>query len=138
MAVGGTTALLCVITCGFLFNHLLLPAEAIVALFMVAQSGRNIAATTLSARVPKERERARYQSLLSAVQHVASAIGAFLGTLVLVELPGTQQIQGIPRLAALSMLLASSQPVLVLLIQRTLDDRDRKKAAARVSPEGPR
>lgn len=134
MAVGGTAALLAVIGCGFLFNRLLLPPEAIVALFMVAQSGRNIAATTLSARVPKERERARYQSLLSAVQHIASALGAFLGTLVLVEVPGTQSIQGMPRLAALSMLLVSSQPVLVWLIQRTLDERDSKRAASNAKP----
>jgi len=129
LSLFGTCALLAVMASGFLFDRLLLPAEAVVALFMVAQSGRNIAATTLSARVPKERERARYQSLLSAVQHIASAVGAILGTLVLVEVPMTHRLLGIPRLAALSMLMASTQPILVWLIQGALDERDRRKAA---------
>ena len=129
LSLFGTGALLAVMASGFLFDRLLLPAEAVVALFMVAQSGRNIAATTLSARVPKERERARYQSLLSAVQHIASAVGAILGTLVLVEVPMTHRLLGIPRLAALSMLMASTQPILVWLIQGALDERDRRKAA---------
>ncbi|HNN92659.1 MAG TPA: MFS transporter [Pseudomonadota bacterium] len=129
LSLFGTGALLAVMASGFLFDRLLLPAEAVVALFMVAQSGRNIAATTLSARVPKERERARYQSLLSAVQHIASAVGAILGTLVLVEVPMTHRLLGIPRLAALSMLMASTQPILVWLIQGALDERDRRRAA---------
>jgi predicted MFS family arabinose efflux permease len=135
LSLFGTAALLAVMTCGFLFNRLLLPAEAIVALFMVAQSGRNIAATTLSARVPKERERARYQSLLSAVQHIASALGAVLGTLVLIEIPTTHQIVGIPRLVVLAMLMASTQPILVWSIQRELDERDRRKKAGIKNPD---
>ena len=95
----------------------LLPAEAVVALFMVAQSGRNIAATTLSARVPKERERARYQSLPSAVQHIAStAVGAILGTLVLVEVPMTHRLLGIPPGGAVDA-YGEYAPILVWLIQ---------------------
>lgn len=131
LSIFSTAALVCVIAAGFLWDRLLLPAEAIVALFMVAQSGRNIAATTLSARVPRESERARYQSMLSAVQHIASAIGAIVGALLLVEEAGTHHLRGIPRLAFFSVLLALTQPLLVIQIKRTLDARDAAKKAAR-------
>ena len=117
---------------GYLFGYMLLPAEVIMATFMISQSVRNISATTLSSKVPEDHERARYQSALSAVQHIASASGAFIGALVLTERPD-HSLSGIPRLAAMAMLLALLHPILLAAIERQLRKRDAARAAATAS-----
>lgn len=128
VATGGTLVYVSVLALGYLFGRMLLPAEIIMAAFMVSQSARNISATTLSSRVPREDERARYQSMLSAVQHIAAASGSFFGALMLTELPD-HSLVGMTQLTLLAMLLGMLHPVIMLLIDRTLRQRDAAKAA---------
>ena len=51
--------------------------------FMMAMAARNVPYNTLTTRVPGPTERARFQSIQSAVQHGASAIAAGAGPLLL-------------------------------------------------------
>jgi predicted MFS family arabinose efflux permease len=129
IATVGTSLYIVNLAVGYLFGHMLLPAEIVMAVFMVSQSARNIAATTLSSKVPLEHERARYQSALSAVQHIASAAGAFIGALVLTELPD-HSLSGITRLTAFAMVLSAMHPILLTLIDRQLRRRDAQKLAS--------
>lgn len=131
VAMGGTLIYVLTLTLGYLFGRLLLPATVIMAAFMVSQSARNISATTLSSRVPGDDERARYQSMLSAVQHIAAAGGSFFGALMLTELPDGS-LAGMTRLTMLAMLLALLHPLLLTLIDQTLRRRDAAKLAAPV------
>lgn len=124
IAAIGTTFYVANLAGGYLFGVMLLPPEIFMAIFMMSQSIRNIAATTLSSRVPYEYERARYQSMLSAVQHIASACGAFFGAFVLTERPD-HSLSGITRLTVLAMILATFHPVVLELIDRKLRRRAR-------------
>lgn len=80
----------------------LLPVMAIFVGFMFVSSFRNVAYNTLTTKVPRPDERARFSSLQSAVQHLGSALGAFFTTTMLVDLPdGT--LGGFPRLATIAL-----------------------------------
>jgi predicted MFS family arabinose efflux permease len=63
------------------------PVMAIFVLFMLAMAFRNVAYNTLTSKVPRPPERARFGSLQSSVQHLAAAIGAFAAAQFLTELP---------------------------------------------------
>lgn len=129
IATVGTAFYIANLAVGYLFGRMLLPAEIVMAIFMVSQSTRNIAATTLSSKVPFDHERARYQSALSAVQHMASAAGAFIGALVLTELPD-HSLSGITRLTVVAMLLSAMHPILLTMIDRQLRRRDAQQQSA--------
>ncbi len=62
-----------------------MPVTVIFILFMTGSSARNVAFSTLTSLVPRPHERARFMSVQSAVQHLASAAGAFLSARVLTE-----------------------------------------------------
>lgn len=63
------------------------PVVALFTVFMSGQALRNVAFRTLTSKVPAAHERARFMSIDSAVQHLASAAAAFLSARILVELP---------------------------------------------------
>jgi predicted MFS family arabinose efflux permease len=63
------------------------PVMLIFVLFMLAMAFRNVAYNTLTSKVPRPDERARFSSIQSSVQHLASALGAFASTQFLSELP---------------------------------------------------
>lgn len=89
---------------GFIREPLAVPVMAIFIGFMLGNSFRNVAYNTLTSKVPLPDERARFSSVQSAVQHLASAIGAFVGSEMLTELPDAS-LAGIPRVAGLSIVL---------------------------------
>lgn len=89
------------------------------ALLMLANSLRWISISTLTSKVPPPRWRARYMSLLSAAQHLASSLGAFCSTQFLVSGEGGK-LEGIPRLATVSMLISLMIPPLALKLQRIM------------------
>jgi hypothetical protein len=79
--------------------------------FMLSNSLRGVPLNVLTSKVPAPAERARFMSIQSAVQHLASSIGAFLSAYLLHELPGGA-LQGMPTVALFSMGLAALFPVL--------------------------
>ncbi len=106
-----------VLVVGFLPEHNLVPIAVVFVGFLVSSSSRNVCVTATCSRVAAPSERARYQSLQSAVQHMAAAIGAGLGSVFLHEL-ASGRLVGVNRLTTLSILLTLLLPILLHRIYR--------------------
>src|SRR5262249_46389683 len=92
------------------------PVMAVFVSFMLSNSFRGVPHSTLTSRVPSARERARFMSIQSAVQHFAAAFGAFLSARMLRELPGGG-LEGLPAVGVLSMVLAVTFPLLAWVVE---------------------
>jgi len=123
VAAGGTAVFVGVMLAAFAFPPPWLPVLAIFPCFMIGNSLRNVSTSTLSSRVPSPAERARFMSAQSAVQHLASAVGAGLSTQLLVVEPGGG-LGGVRTLAFVSIAVALALPVLVLAVSRALSRRE--------------
>lgn len=108
---------------GFLTYPPLLSPLVIFVGFMLANSLRNVAATSLSSRVPRADERARFMSGQAAVQHFSAAIGAVLSSLLLSELPDGS-LGGMSSVAALALLTTLALPWIALLLARNVRRRE--------------
>jgi predicted MFS family arabinose efflux permease len=93
--------------------------------FMAAMAFRNVSTSTLSSKVPGPAERASYMSIQSAVQHLASALGAMLSTQLLRELPN-KRLEGIPRVAGVSIALTLLAPLVLLMVERRVSRPEAK------------
>jgi predicted MFS family arabinose efflux permease len=123
VATGGTALFVTVLALGVAWPPPWLPVLFLFAGFMTANSLRNVSASTLSTRVPGPAGRARFLSAQSAVQHLASAIGATLSTRILtVEADG--RLAGMPALAGLSAAVATLLPFLLSRVAARLRARD--------------
>ena len=96
-----------------------LPAMLIFATFSVSTAVRNVALNTLSSRVPFPHERARFMSLQSAMQHLAAAFGASLGSALLVE-RADGQLGGMPLVASIAIVFGLCLPLLLIRVERLL------------------
>jgi predicted MFS family arabinose efflux permease len=119
VATGGTALFLAVLALGLAWPPRWLPVIFLFAAFMTANALRNVSATTLSSRVPGPSERARFLSTQSAVQHLASALGATLSTRVLTVEPDGR-LAGMPALAGLSAAVATLLPSLLFRVAARL------------------
>ncbi len=122
----GSIALGVVLWVGFVRYVPGLPVVALFMAFMLAMAFRNVGYNTLTSKVPNPDERARFMSIQSAVQHFASAAGAFVSARLLWELPGGG-LGGMPRVALVSIGLTGLLPFLVAAVER----RVRARAIAR-------
>jgi predicted MFS family arabinose efflux permease len=93
--------------------------EALYIVFMVAMSFRNVSMNTLSSKVPEPQERAGFMSVQSAVQHLTSALAAFLSSEILYVLPNGK-LEGIEYVAWICIALSLFLPFLMLLLERRL------------------
>jgi predicted MFS family arabinose efflux permease len=84
--------------------------------FMLSNSLRGVPHNTLTSRVPTARERARFMSIQSAVQHFASALGAMMSARILRELPGGA-LEGMPTVSVVSIFLAAVFPLLAWAVE---------------------
>ena len=116
VAAGATALFLAVLGLAFLPERPLLPVVLLFVGFMVGNSSRNVSTSTLATQVPAPDERARFLSIQSGVQHLASALGATVSTQLLTEEPSGRLV-GIPRVAAFSMVLSLALPVLLRLVE---------------------
>jgi len=127
----GTAGTLGVVACtAVLFLHYprWLPVPVLFMGFMLAMGVRNVAYHTLTSRVPELAVRARFMSLQSAVQHLASAAGAFLGSQLLTDLPdGT--LGGVGRVAWVSIALTLGVSPLLFAVERRVRVREAERAA---------
>jgi predicted MFS family arabinose efflux permease len=76
-----------IIYLGFFCAPPLLPVMLIFMGFMLGMAFRGVALNTLTTKVPRPEERARFGSIQSSVQHLASALGAFASAQLLSEQP---------------------------------------------------
>jgi predicted MFS family arabinose efflux permease len=125
-------------------NQIGLPVPLFFVWFMIAMATRNVPYNTLTTRVPGPTERARFQSIQSAVQHGASALAAGLGPLVLTlrerepwptDMPGElpRTLVGMEKVALISLGLTLSIPFLL----RWVESRVPPKAAQVLLPRQP-
>jgi len=129
MSAIGTLFFVAILLVAFVFEWHSLPVVVLFVVFMSAMGIRNVSMSTLSTRVPAPFERARFMSIQSAVQHLSSAFGAFVSSLVLIERPD-HGLSGMPKIASVSVLLALLLPVLLLQCERRVKARDATAAAA--------
>jgi predicted MFS family arabinose efflux permease len=128
VGAAGTAVFVAVLLGAFAFPPPWLPVLLIFPCFMIGNSLRNVSSSTLSSRVPAPAERARFMSTQSAVQHLASALGAVLSTQLLTEEPdGT--LGGVRTLAFFSIAVALALPVFLLLVDSALVRRDGRPGA---------
>ena len=103
-------------------GHPQIPVLPWFAAFMLANSLRWISISTLTSKVPLPHQRGRYMSVLSAIQHLSSSMGAILSTRLLHNSPdGT--LDGMPRLALTSIGLGLLVLPLVYAVERRLPRR---------------
>lgn len=115
----GTVALLGIIGFAFLPPTPWIPVIGLFAGFMLANSTRLVGLSSLTTRVPSPRDRARFMSLQSAVQHISTSAGAAGSTWLLTEGPGGR-LEGMPRLAMIALALSAALPILVARLARRL------------------
>jgi len=120
--VGTTGSLLMLLAIWLIFIDVPInpPVLLLFLFFLFALSVRNVAYSTLTSKVPKPAERARFMSFQSAVQHLASAAGAIVSSFVLAQGSGGRLLH-MPRLGALSLLLVATFPVWLWLVERAVD-----------------
>lgn len=112
-----------VVYAGFARVPPVFPVLLLFVLFMLGMSFRNVAYNTLTSKVPQADERARFSSIQSSVQHLASALGAFASARLLTELPG-HELVGVDTTAYVSIALgACAVPLLWIVEHRVLAPR---------------
>ncbi len=127
VATFGTVFVSTVIFLGFARVPPAFPVMAIFVGYMLAMAMRNVSYNTLTSKVPGPDERARFGSIQSSVQHLASAIGAFASAQFLTELPD-HKLVGVNSTAYVSIALS------VCLIPMFWVVEHRVRRAARVTP----
>ena len=124
-AMMGTLVLLCVQYFWFVNYPAGAPMIAFFMGFMLAMGLRNVSYNTLTSKVPSPRQRARFMSIQSSVQHFAAATGAFVSARMLRELPD-HSLAGVPRVAMVAIGLSACVPILIYLVERAVAQRTPK------------
>jgi predicted MFS family arabinose efflux permease len=101
----------------------------IFPLLMLSASLRGVPMQTLATRVPAPAERARFMSAQSAVQHLASAAGAFAASAALSDLPDGR-LGGMTEVALAAIGLALFVPFVSGMVERGVIARERVRAAS--------
>lgn len=120
-----STVLFCLVIYFGMISALPFSAFALFIGFMVANTARNVAGQTLSTQVPLARERAGFMSIQNTITHGCCAIGAFIGSIILVEgVNGT--LQNTDRVGMIAIALSVCVPVLFWNTERLLNARKRQ------------
>lgn len=107
---------------GFVVPPGVLPIWAIFAVFMLSGSVRMVPLQTLSTQVPAPETRARFMSAQSAVQHLASSLGAFASSALLETAPDGRLV-GMARIVAFAAGLAALVPFGAAYLQKLIRPR---------------
>ncbi len=126
VAAAGTVVMVGNLAVDFWPRVPLLPGPALFLLFIFANSLRNPALVSLASRVPRPGDRARFQSVQSAVQHLASSGGAMASTALLDTGPGGE-LTGMHRVALLAGVLSLALPLLLRWVQPRVARREREE-----------
>ena len=105
-----------------------LPVLPMFVGFMVAQPIRMVPMNALSSRVPRASDRAGFLSAQSAVQHIASSIGAFVSAGFLTE-DAAHRLVGMDRVALVGMALCVVPPLLIVVVHRGVLRREHEASA---------
>lgn len=133
VAIGGTLLYLATLAVGFIWPVPEVPVMLIFVAFMVTGTFRIVPMQSLSSRVPSPNERARFMSIQSSVQHLASAAGAMLASRMLVELPD-HSLAGMDHVSWVSASLALMLPILLWIVEARVTARDAQVASVAAVP----
>lgn len=128
VSVVGTALYVTLLYVGFIDRIAAIPIMVLFVTFMMSNNFRQVAMSTTSSRVPSPTERARFMSIQSAVQHMASAVASAGASAVLVERED-HSLAGMPLVASGAAFFALLLPLLLWLIDRRLPARPKAKAA---------
>ena len=124
--VGTVASLILALAFDLMFVHppLAVPGAAMgLAIFLFfALSSRNVSYNTLATKVPEPAERARFMSFQSAVQHLASALGASVSAQVLFVQPDGS-LGNVPMLGRMAIALTLLLPLLLFRVERGVRQR---------------
>jgi predicted MFS family arabinose efflux permease len=95
----------------------------VFCLLMASASMRAVPLQTLATRVPPASQRARFMSAQNAVQHIASAVGAFAASLFLVA-DDSGRLHGMGFVAMAAIFISLAVPVLAGVIERGVKQRE--------------
>ena len=126
----GSLALSVTVYVGFIDYPAGFPVMALYILFMTSAAFRNVSYNTLASRVPQPQWRARFMSLQSSVQHIASAVGASAGSWILGNTPPGQKLLHVDVVAEICVLLTLMLPLLLRVVENRVNARDRAQDAA--------
>jgi len=119
VATVGTLILAVDLLCTFVLTLPAIPIMLLFVGFMVGQSTRTVPLSALSSRVPAPEERARFMSAQSAIQNLASSLGAVTAAQILTT-DETGRLIGMETVAILSIVLVLAQPLLMRVVARRL------------------
>jgi len=105
-------------------------------LLMLSATVRGVPINTLASRVPAPTERARFMSALSATQHLSSAAGALLASLVLDD-DASGRLFGMGEVALAAIVVSLAVPFFTWFIERRVVAREAPPRAAEASAPSP-
>jgi predicted MFS family arabinose efflux permease len=108
------------------------PVIAIFPVFMLANGLRNVAAQTLSTRVPRPEERARFMSLQSVVQHGASFAGTIVAGWILSE-TASHELVHMDVLCWISIAMMAALPAMLRAVESRVRAETQPAAPARAA-----
>jgi predicted MFS family arabinose efflux permease len=117
VALFGTTLYSAVLIFGFIYPVDAIPVVVVFVGFMISSSFRFVPMLALLSRIPAPHERARFMSMQSVLQSVASATGAMLGAQILTEHPDGS-LAGIDHVAWLAIAMTFVYAALGYAIER--------------------
>ncbi|MFL5322208.1 MAG: MFS transporter [Myxococcaceae bacterium] len=114
------------------------PVSAMFVVFMMCMNFRNVAYNTLASRVPEPAERARFQSLQSAVQHTASALAGGVSAWILKEATDGKLLH-VDVVGLISIGLSLAVPLFLFIVEREVESRPKQPMplSGPVSVSGP-
>ena len=107
---------------GFLFEPPTSQVMGVFVLLMMASSFRNIPFQTLTSQVPSSHERAKFMSLQSSLQHIATASGAVVSSMILSD-NADGSLAGMPNVAGVAILTTVVSPFLLFAVQKIVRER---------------
>jgi predicted MFS family arabinose efflux permease len=119
VSIAGSILLAFIVWLWFVAIDARIPVLIVSTSFFIAMGTRGVAYNTLTSTVPEPHERARFQSVQSAVQHGASAAAAFISAQLLIELPD-HSLGQVERVGIVSLVLVAVVPVLMVILQRAV------------------
>lgn len=122
VASGGSLVVFAIVWLWFVAESNQIPVLVVSTVFFMAMAARGVAYNTLTSKVPEPHERARFQSVQSAVQHAASAIAAFVSAQLLAEAPDHRLLHA-PRVGLVSATLVALMPFMMALVERAVSQR---------------
>lgn len=120
VTIGATSFLAVLIYLLFVDDFLALPVLALAPALMTFSATRFVAQQATISKVPSPDTRAGYIALISAITNLASGLGAFIASLILVTRPDG----GLGNMAAVGLIsigLVLMTPVIMVLLERALN-----------------